>query len=42
MWIYSDMRFITLCAELCQTAFMAQFTIFLMKQVEFTGAPRTE
>ena len=36
------MRFTSLCGGLCQTAFMAQFTIFLMQQVVFTGAPKTE
>ena len=36
------MRFTTLCGGLLPDCFMAQFTIFLVQQVEFTGAPRTE
>ena len=39
---YIQMRFTTLCGGLLPDYFMAQFTIFLMYQVEFTGAPRTE
>ena len=34
------MRFTTLCGGLLPDCFMEQFTIFLMSQVEFTGAPR--
>ena len=36
------MRFTTLCGGLCQTALWRNSQFFLVQQVEFTGAPRTE
>jgi len=36
------MRFTTLCGGLCQTALWSSSQSFLVQQVEFTGAPRTE
>ena len=41
MWIYSNALYNTLW-ETLPDCFMAQFTIFLMYQVVFTGAPKTE
>jgi len=41
MCIYSNALYNTLLGTL-PDCFMAQFTIFLVQQVEFTGAPRTE
>ena len=41
MWIYSNALYNTLWGTL-PGCFMAQFTIHCMKQVEFTGAPKTE
>ena len=41
MWIYSNALYNTLWGTLAD-CFMAQFTIFLVQQVEFTGAPRRE
>ena len=41
MRIYSNALYNTLWGTL-PDCFMAQFTIFLVQQVEFTGAPRTE
>ena len=41
MCIYSNALYNTLWGTLLD-CFMAQFTIFLVQQVEFTGAPRTE
>ena len=41
MCIYSNALYNTLWATL-PDCFKAQFTIFLVQQVEFTGAPRTE
>ena len=41
MCIYSNAPYNTLWGTL-PDCFMEQFTIFLVQQVEFTGAPRTE
>ena len=41
MCIHSNALYITLWGTL-PDYFMAQFTIFLVQQVEFTGAPTTE
>ena len=41
MWIYWNALYNTLRGTL-PACFMAQFTMFFMQQVEFTGAPRTE
>ena len=41
MCIYSNALYNTLWGTL-PDCFMAQFTIFFVQQVEFTGAPRTE
>ena len=41
MCIYSNALYNTLWGTL-PDCFMAQFTILLVQQVEFTGAPRTE
>ena len=41
MCIYSNALYNTLLGTL-PDCFMAQFTIFLVQQVEFTGAPTTE
>ena len=41
MWMYSNVLYNTLWGTL-PDCFMAQLAIFLMYQVVFTGAPRTE